>query len=189
MSTMQSLSRRLTLGAVAIALISLGADEPPRTVDAGGLTFQVPAAWKSVKPRNPQMRRAQLSVEPVKGDEEAAELVVFAFAGGAGPTDANIKRWQSSFQDAAGKAPKIETKTVKGKNVEVTRAETSGRYVAPVFPGSSETYDKPNFRLLGAIVQTDETAYFLRMVGPEKTMVAARPAFDELLKSIKTEAK
>jgi hypothetical protein len=76
---------------------------------------------------------------------------------------------------------------VKGKNVDVTRVETSGRYVAPEFPGSSRTLDKPNFRLLGAIVLTDTTGYFLKMVGPEKTMMAARPAFDVLIGSIQTE--
>ena len=52
---------------------------------------------------------------------EGAELVVTAFPGGAGSTDQNIKRWESAFKDADGKAPKAETKKVKGKNVDVLR--------------------------------------------------------------------
>ena len=33
---------------------------------------------------------------------------------------------------------------------------------------------------------TDDTSYFLRMVGPEKTVNAAKDGFDKLLASIKT---
>jgi hypothetical protein len=135
------------------------------------------------------MRRAQLKVDPVKGDEDPAELLVFSFPGGGGTAEANIKRWQGFFRDDAGNPPRIESKTVKGKNVDVIRVETSGRYVAPVSPGSSERYDKPNYHLLGAIVQTDDAGYYLRMIGPEKTMVAARAGFDELVASIKAGGK
>ncbi len=178
----------LSLGAVAAALIALGADAPPQKIDAGGLTFEVPASWKSSKPRS-AMRLAQLTVDPVKGDAEPAELVVFAFPGGGGTVEANLKRWQDGFQDENGKSPKIETKVVKGKNVEVTRAETAGRYVAAVFPGSPEVNNKPNFRLLGGIVQADGTGYYLKMVGPDKTVTAARAGFDAMLASMQAKSK
>src|SRR6478609_1628602 len=80
MSKSRSLFRRLALGSVALVLCGLGADTPTQTIDAGGLTFQAPASWKSAKPTS-TMRKAQLSVEPVKGDPEPAELLVFAFPG------------------------------------------------------------------------------------------------------------
>ena len=72
----------------------------------------------------------------VKGDEEPAELVVFAFPGGAGGVEANVKRWQSRVQGQDGNPPKIDTKVVKGKNVEVTRVEIAGHYVAAVLRGA-----------------------------------------------------
>jgi hypothetical protein len=78
---------------------------------------------------------------------------------------------------------------VKGKNVPVTRVETAGHYYPANFPGQPKQSDKPNYRLLGAIVQTEKTAYFLKMVGPDKTMLAARPDFDKLIASIKAEEK
>jgi hypothetical protein len=174
------------LGAVAATLIGLGADAPPQKIDAGGLTFQAPGSWKSSKPSS-SMRRAQLSVDPVEGDTEPAELVVFSFPGGAGTVEANIERWRGQFRDGENKPPKIESKTVKGKNVDVTRVETAGRYVAPEFPGSSKAVNKPNFRLLGAIVQTDRGAFFLKMIGPDRTMLAARSAFDDLIASMEAE--
>ena len=182
----QSTIRTFALGIFAVALTALGADAPTQTVDAGGLKFEAPAAWKSSKPSN-AMRRAQLKIAPAKGDEDSAELVVTALNGAAGGLDANIKRWQGWFKDEDGKTAKIETKTVKGKNVEVVRLESSGRYVAPVSPGSSQVYDKPNYRLLGAMISSNGTSYFLRLIGPDKTVVEAREAFDAAIASMTTE--
>lgn len=173
----------LGLGLAAAALLSLGADEAKQTVDARGLTFEAPKSWKSSPPAS-QMRRAQLTVEPLEGDDYPAELIVFAFPGGAGGVEANIKRWQSLFKDADGNPPKIESKTVKGKNTDVTRAETQGEYHPANFGGPPQPVRK-NARLLGAIVITDDAGYFIRMVGPDKTMTKIRPDFDEMIKSIK----
>jgi hypothetical protein len=74
---------------------------------------------------------------------------------------------------------------VKGQNTEVTHVEISGRYVAPLMPGSRETVDKPNYKLLGAIVVTPEVSYFLKAVGPDATMKAASKDFDALIASMK----
>jgi hypothetical protein len=168
---------------VALVGIGLGADGPTQTIDAGGLTFQAPAAWKSSPPSS-QMRRAELKVAPVEGDKEPAELVVFAFPGGAGSVEANVKRWQSQFKDADGNSPPIDSKVIKGKNVEVTRVEIAGHYYPSQFPGRPREPDRPNYRLLGAIVQAGGTGYFLKMTGPDKTMQAVRPEFDQLVASI-----
>ncbi len=172
-----------TLLGLGLSLL-LGADEPRRKVDAGGLSFEVPAAWKSSPPTSP-MRRAEIKVDPVEPDKTAAELVVFAFPGGAGTVEANIKRWQNQFKDASGNPPEVTSKTVEGKNVKATRVETAGHYYPTRFPGQPPQSDQPNFRLLGAIVQSGDTGYFLKMVGPDKTMIAARPDFDQLIASIR----
>src|SRR3954453_21659963 len=94
--------RGIGLGAVAIVLggLGLGADAPTQTIDAGGVTFQAPAAWKSTPPSG-TMRRAVLRVQAVEGDTEPAELVVTAFGGGAGTVEENLKRWQGQFKDDA----------------------------------------------------------------------------------------
>jgi hypothetical protein len=177
-------SAGLGLGLAAVALLSLGADDTKQIVDARGLTFEAPKSWKPSAPAT-QMRRAQLKVEPLEGDDYPAELIVFAFPGGAGTVEANIKRWQSLFQDDDGKPPRIETSTVKGKNVELTRAEIHGEYHPAQFPGRPAEPVRKNARLLGAIVNGSETGFYIRMVGPDKTMTKLRPEFDEMLKTIK----
>ncbi len=174
------------LAAVALGLLMVAADTPTETVNAGGVSFAVPKTWKSSKPSS-SMRLAQFKVAPVKGEEDAAELILFKFAGGGGSVKANLDRWQQQFQDKDGSPPKLTTDTRKGKNTDVTFAETSGRYVAAVTPGSPDKLDKPDWRLLGAIVQTPEAGYFFKMVGPDKTMKEAKSAFEAMIKSITVE--
>jgi hypothetical protein len=175
------------LGFVAIASLAFGADDTKQVIDAKGLTFEVPSSWKSSPPEK-AMRRAQLSVEPQEGDDYAAELIVYAFPGGAGSVEANLKRWQNLFKDKDGNPPKIESKKVQGKNVEVTRAETVGHYFPAQFGGKPEP-DRDNARLLGAIIIGDDIGYFIRMVGPDKTMLKVRPDFDAMLATMKLEGK
>ena len=186
----RALSAGLVFGPVALLMLGLSvrAADKPQTVDAGGLTFEAPGAWKSIKPES-QMRRAQLKVAAVNGDEEGAELIVFAFPGGAGGVEANVDRWRKLFKDKEGNAPKADLKTVKGQNVEVTRVELSGHYFPTTFPGQPKQADKENYRLVAGIATTNDTAYFLRLVGPEKTMTASKADFDKLLASIKAGGK
>jgi hypothetical protein len=174
----------LGLGLVVAAVLSAGADEPKQTIDARGLTFEAPKSWKSSAPTS-QMRRAELKADPIEGDDYPAELIVFAFPGGAGTVEANLERWRKLFQDEAGNAPRIETKTVQGKNIEVVRAETHGEYHPAQFPGRPAEPVRKNARLLGAIVTGGDVSYYIRMVGPDRTMKKLTPEFDEMLKSIK----
>jgi hypothetical protein len=175
------------LAVLALVLVVAGADSPKQTIDAQGLKFQAPAAWKSSPPAS-TMRRAQLSVAPIEGDNYPAELVVFAFPGAAGTVDDNLKRWQNLFKDQNGNTPRMESKKVKGKNVEVTRAETSGNYHPAQF-GARPEPERPNARLFGAIVTGADASYYIRMVGPDKTMNKLRSDFDGLLATIELQAK
>ena len=182
---MQIRSTRFGLAALMAAgvLALVGADDATQTIKAGELSFKAPAAWKKERPKT-SMRQAQLKVEPVEGDKEPAELVLFAFPNGAGTIEANIERWESQFVGADGATPKAKVEKKKGKNVDVTRVEIAGRNVAAVSPGAAEKIDKPDQRLLGAIVETPRAGYFFKMTGPDKTMAAARPAFDAMIATI-----
>lgn len=163
---------------------AIGDDKPVQTINGGGITFEVPAGWKSAKPSS-SMRRAQLSIPPVEGDKDAPECVLFAFPGGAGTVEANIERWAGQFRGEDNTPPKPESCKLKGKNTEVTRVDISGRFVAPVFPGSPDTENKAGYRLMGAIVVTPQVSYFLKIVGPEATMKSSAKDFDALISSMK----
>ena len=192
MTTQHRRTPKLGLALAPLALLAFAlpalADDKTQTVDAGGLTFEAPAAWKSSKPES-SMRRAQLKVAPAEGDADGAELIVFAFPGGAGGVDANVDRWRKTFKDKDGNNPKAVVTTLKGKNVEVTRVELSGHYYPTAFPGKAKEADKPNYRLVAGIVGADDVGYFLRLVGPEKTVTASKADFDKLLASLKAGGK
>jgi hypothetical protein len=185
-----ALSRRLPAALGGLLLLFAAAPPVPaddaktQTVDAGGMTFEAPASWKSTPPES-SMRRAQLEITPAKGDEDPSRLIVFAFPGGAGTVDANIERWQRMFRDKDGNPPKVDVKTVKTKSGDATRVEIAGHYYPATFPGQKKEPDRENHRLLGGIVIGDDASYFLRLVGPEKTVSEARPDFDKMLASIK----
>jgi hypothetical protein len=177
-----------TIAALAVVALATGADDAKKTIDAGGMNFKAPESWKAI-PTNSPMRKAQLQVEPLQGDEFPALLVVYAFPGGAGTVDANVKRWQNQFSGPDGNPPKIESKTVKGKNVDVTLVETSGHYKPSPIPGVAPEPERDNARLFGAIVVTERVGYFLKMVGPDKTMKSVKQTFDEIISSIEVEDK
>jgi len=183
-------TRRPRLAAAALtaaaACFLVGADEPTQPIRAGELAMKVPASWKKGRPTS-SMRAAQLKIDPARGDDDPAELVITVFARGAGTVEANVARWESQFAGADGKAPKAEVVKKKGTNVDVTRVEVAGRYVAAVMPGSTEKNDRPNARLLGAIVQTDAAGYFFKLVGPDATVKSAAAGFDAMIASITKE--
>ena len=57
--------------------------------------------------------------------------------------------------DGEKNTPKAKVEEKKGTNVPVTRIEVAGRYVAAAMPGAGgPKADNPNYRLLGAIVET-----------------------------------
>ena len=72
-------------------------------------------------------------------------------------------------------------------NLKVTTVDVSGTYVAEVRPGATERHNKPNFRMRAAVVETPKGPYFIKLTGPAATVKAASPAFDEFLKTLRSE--
>ena len=125
----------------------------------------------------------QIEVEPIEGDEYPAELIVFAF-----PAEVGRSRTTSSagrvIQGQGWQRTRMEIKKVMGKNVEFVRAETHGEYHPRAVPRRSAATRSEGGAAAGAIVMTDATNYYIRMVGPDKTMKKLTAEFDELLKTI-----
>ena len=162
------------------------ADDPPKADDAKaqtitveGVKFEVPTDWKSSEPTS-AMRKAQLTPPAPEGETETAELVLYVFPGGAGTVEANVDRWRKQFSNEKGETPEVETETVEAGNLEVTRVECGGTYRDP-FAGGGALED---YRLLGAILQTDSAGYYFKLVGPAKAVEAAEDGFDKMIKSM-----
>jgi hypothetical protein len=98
-----------------------------------------------------------------------------------GSVDANIQRWEAQFKNA--EKPKAET--VKVGDLEVRVIELSGTFLeragGPVTPAT----ERPDYRLLGAIIPlTESSFYFLKLTGPSKTVLENQDAVRRAIESL-----
>ncbi|MEO8900886.1 MAG: hypothetical protein ABI488_04500 [Polyangiaceae bacterium] len=130
------------------------------------------------------MRKASYIVPKVGADTEDGELAVFYFGPGqGGGIEANVDRWVKQFTDVPAGDVKRADREANGLHqhtVEISHGTFD--------PGSMSTAPggvKKNYALEGAIVEAPSGAYFFKMTGPARTISASRPAFIELLDSVK----
>jgi hypothetical protein len=133
------------------------------------------------------MRVAQYKLPKVAGDEDDASLVIYYFGQGQGGTAAaNIERWVNQMQQPDGgpskDRAKQSTQTINGLKVETV--DISGTYTAEMAPGSGTFNNKPNFRMKAAVIETPKGSYFIKLVGPEKTINNQDQPFATFLKSL-----
>jgi hypothetical protein len=128
------------------------------------------------------MRRAQYRVPGAGGD---AECVVFYFGPGQGgdPTS-NANRWASQFhtEEGRGQAP-LKTRSLEASGMKVLLVDVAGTYVGGM--GGMDSGPKAGYALLGAIVEGPESNWFFKLTGPEKTVAAQRPAFEQMVLKVK----
>jgi hypothetical protein len=179
------------MGVVALlgALDVVAAGGKGGTVDLGGYKAEAPANWKKEQPGN-KFRAYQFEVPPTGGDKDAGEVVIFHFQGGGGSAKDNIARWKSQFAAPQGKSiddvAQVSEFAVNG--VPVNYLDVAGTYLVknPPFAPNAKVERKENYRMLAAYFDTpQEGPYFIRFVGPAKTVSEGKQAFDQWLKSFK----
>jgi hypothetical protein len=151
------------------------------------LQFTAPPAWKS-RPSASAMRVAEFVVPRVAGDSEDGEVIVYFFGGAGGSVDANIARWVGQFQTASGAPVKTPTRTSSTvRSLKITEVDVSGTYIAEVRPGSAERFNKPDFRMRAAVIETPNGPYFVKFTGPARTVARASSSgdFDRFIKSLR----
>jgi hypothetical protein len=145
------------------------------------LKFTVPAGWIEEE-RTSSMRVAQYRLPKAATDSEDASLVLYYFGQGqGGSATANIERWISQMKQAEGSSPKQESLEVNG--LKVTTVDVAGTYVAETAPGSGTFNNKPSYRLRAAVVETPNGNYYVKLVGPEKTVTQWNDSFLSYIKS------
>src|SRR5215208_3027810 len=147
------------------------------------LKFRVPAGWVEEE-RTSSMRVAQYRLPKAPGDTEDASLVLYYFGQGqGGSTAANIDRWVGQMKQADGSAAGAKQESFEANGLKVTAVDVSGTYVAETAPGSGAFHKKPAYRLLAAVVETPKGSYFVKLVGPEKTVTQWNDSFLSYVKS------
>jgi len=156
---------------------------PASAGQQGELRLKAPEGWQSERPAS-SMRVSQYQLPAAEGDSEPGSLVVFYFGPGqGGSTNANIERWIGQMQQPGGTPSKdsaTETQTVNG--LKVTLLDVSGTYTGGDMAGGAGQV-KPNFRMRAAVIDTPKGAYFIKLVGPKKTIDRWDQGFQEFIKS------
>ena len=174
----------LLVAVIFIAAVSVG------NTQERVFTFDPPAEWLQENVSSP-MRLAQFTLPRAEGDAEDAELVVFYFGGSGGAVEANLQRWTNQMvQPDGSQSTDVATTTSFTVNEEaegfpVTLLDIPGTYAAAVRAGSGMRYNKPNFRLRAAVIETPQGPYFFKLTGPNRTVLAWNEQFSEFLASVR----
>ena len=149
------------------------------------LKFRVPDGWVEEE-RTSSMRVAQYRLPKAEGDTEDASLVLYYFGQGqGGTTAANMERWVGQMKQEDGSASKDKAKeeNFEANGLKVATVDISGTYVAETAPGSGTLLNKPGYRLRAAVVETPKGSYYVKLVGPVKTVTHWNDSFISYLRS------
>lgn len=165
----------------------------PQDLNLGGVTGLLPGAWTSQPPIG-QFRLAQYGLPKSAGDTANSLLIIFHFGkGGGGTVEDNVQRWLGMMAQPEGTDVRTVAKraTRERTGLRITTLELPGTYQEKPFPFSQEVTQRPNYRMLAAIVETTNEGadgpYYLRIVGPTKSVEAAKPGWDALIESLKAQ--
>ena len=159
-----------------------GAAAPTSDAD---LKFIPPSGWITEKPSS-SSRKAQYKLPKTEGDREDAELIVYYFQGGGGAPQANVDRWIGQFTGPDGK-PVSNAKVTHRMigNIPLTVVDVSGTYSSSMGAMQSGGSTEPGFRMLGAIAETANGPWFIKLTGPARTVAKWEPGFQSFLDSMK----
>jgi hypothetical protein len=147
----------------------------PTSSVPGELTFKTPDGWTKEQPTVP-VRAAQYRLPGEGGD---ANLVVYFFGQGqGGSVQDNFDRWIGQMQQSKDKA-KTENLTANG--MPVTLLDVSGTFTGDMMSGSQAP--QPNYRMRAGVIETPKGNYFVKLVGPEKTVARWDDSFVAFVKS------
>jgi hypothetical protein len=170
---------------VSVGSTARPSGELPTRPAATELTFTLPEGWIAETP-TVALRKVQARVPRAAGDDHDAELtVLWRGAVGMGPLDAQLTRWaqQLTQPDGGSSRERLLLSTRKVGTRTVTEAELAGTCVAEKQPGSPERWNEPDWKLLGAVIESEFGPYYLRLIGPRATVDAAAAGFRALIES------
>jgi hypothetical protein len=154
----------------------------------GDFKFTIPSRWR-IEPVESPARGGQWRVPPLHGEGEGGEVVVFYFGPGVGGTaKENIEAWIGTMFNAEGNPAAAEVKHHKTGGLAISQVVIFGTYNQVVtLPGVPPVL-KPNYGLLGAVIENPQGNIYWRFTGPEALITATLPLFNKVIDSVKPQA-
>ncbi len=173
-----SLALFLFAATVLAAADPAAAVQPKATViKLNKLSAPAPAGWVNEKPSN-LLRKYQFKL-PGEKDGPAAEVMVMPDTNPK--VDAVFPKWKGEF--ATEEVSKVSKLEVPGATVHLLDVTGTWKYrVRPLDPKSEE---RPDYRVVWAVVVESEEATQVRLSGPKEVVAKNYPAFEAWLKALK----
>jgi len=161
----------------------------------GNLKFTIPSKWKIEMVESPA-RGGQWRVPPLHGEGEGGQVVVFYFGPGAGATpiggtaEENIEAWIGTMFNAEGNPAAAERKKPHVTNgFKISQVVIFGTYNQVVSLPGIPPVAKPNYGLLGTVIENPQGDIYWRFTGPEALITANLPLFNKVIDSVKPQDK
>jgi hypothetical protein len=166
-----------------VLVLTAGVAAAQETVDVSGLKSATPASWKKGTPGPLQF--AAFTLPKSDGDKDDTQVLIFYTGQGMGDDAANIQRYKGMFKAPAGNEAKVEK--TKAGNLPVTIVDIHGTYQQRSQPANpaSPTVEKPDYRMVAVIAEGKQGPFYVRFIGPAKTVEKHKKDFDEWLKNFK----
>lgn len=156
------------------------------TFDVGGLTFTIPAKWQSEPVDNPA-RAAQWHIPLAHGQVgEGGEVVVFYFGQGVGGGGKeNIDAWIGTMSTAEGHPATAEVTNHTVNGFKISQAVIFGTYNQVVSLPGIPPRPKPNYGLVGVVIENPQGNIYWRFTGPAALITVNLPLFNKITESVK----
>jgi len=155
----------------------------------GNLKFTIPSKWQ-IEPVESPARGGQWRIPPLHSDGEGGEVVVFYFGPGVGGSvKENIDAWIGTMSNAEGHSAAPEVKHHETAGLKISQVALFGAYNHVVSLPGIPPETKPNYGLLGAVIENPHGNIYWRFTGPEPLITANIPLFNKIIDSVMAQTK
>ena len=176
-----SLSLAWSLSAALGQAQEVKAEAKGKTVELGKFKITAPAEWKQQQPKS-RILAYEFSAPAAEGDKTDGRMTVMA-AGGS--VEDNINRWYGQFTQPDGGSTKdkakVEKRTIAGQEVHIV--DLSGTFKDQAGP-FAPAVEREKYRMLAAIIVTEEANFFVKFYGPQRTIAEEEKAFRGMINSL-----
>jgi len=174
---------------ITVAQPAVAAGEGVFTIADGGASLEAPATWKRVQPKSGMIETEfAIPSEGKAADGGPLPAGRMTVMGAGGSVEANIERWYGQFSqpDGGSTKDKSSTKTLKVAGRDVTLVDIVGTYKdSPGGPfAGGQAIDRPEYRMLAAIVEGPDGNYFLKFYGPAATVEKHADGFRKMIEGM-----
>lgn len=143
----------------------------------GILNYTLPGSWQRVEPSS-SMRVDEMVIDPIS----QTTLAIFIFPKIPGVVEANLERWKGQFKEET--VVEASEQFNQGQ-LPITIYEAEGTFLEaaePMNPAAGVT-EKEDHKVLAAIVELNDGAWFFKAVGPKQIIENQKNNFNQLIRS------